>query len=369
MRVWLSGTSIHAPAQSAAALISAYTAGADGAVLVIHSTLDGKIVCSATDDLSLTTGDPGFLHEFEYLALKSKNTGALFKNVAGMPVRHSAQLQPLTIFLEELPVGMELVLDLSKAVATARLEFIQATCMIVKQSKASKKCIYLIQDIADISAIRTISQQASIILSSGDVEAVIDLATAHSLAGVMIATADCIRFAQKITAAKFSFGAIAEAEGGILNSQQFALLSTQPFVYAATTGSVLLCEDFHFQKRLLCDEKFVGQDIDTDNWSMGYARANSYCHVYQNDGIHIDIAPYIPPSVVPAPDDIEQRLRRLETQVLVALQNTPTYSGGGVGFRRGLLGDFSVETLVSSQRAAQASTVEIAVVNGDPGRH
>jgi hypothetical protein len=370
MRVWLSGAdSIHAPAQSAAALISSHTSGGDGAVLIVHPTFDRKIVCCPTDDLAHLTGHPGRLHEFEYRVLRRANIGATFKNIDGVPVRHNAQPQLLSILIEDLPADMDVVLDLTRAVTTARQAYVQAVLTTVAQSRVRKNYIYLIQDIADVATIRDITLQAILILCDRDTEAMIDRAIAHALAGAMLPRQDYIRFAPKIAGAPLALGAVVKADDGILDAQKFAELSAQPSVYAATTRSVLMSEQFHFRKRLLCDEDFAGREVDTDNWSLGYARANSYCHVYQDNGVHIDIAPYNPPPLPPPPNDIERRLRRLEIQVLVALEDTPTYSGGGVGVRRGLEGDFSVEALLSSQQAVQASTVEIAVINGDPGRH
>jgi glycerophosphoryl diester phosphodiesterase len=370
MRVWLAGDeSIHAPAQTLPAFISAYTSGGDGAIAIVHSTLDGKIVCCSSDDLTQLTGQPGQLHQLSYPVVRSTNIGANFKTIDGAPVRYNATPPLLKVMLEDLPADMEVVLDLARSIATPRRAFIERVMAIVVQSPPRKQWIYLIQDIADVEIIRRIVPEAAILLRASDCDRVVDSAVTRALAGVVLSFSDYLRLKPKLAAAAFSLGAIVEADAGVLDPPQYTELSTKPFVHAAVVRSVLLSESLHFERRLLCDEDFHGQEFDPDTWSLGYARANRYCHVYQNDGVHIDITPYNAPAMPPAPDDIERRLRRVEIQVLVALEDTPTYSGGGIGLRRGLVGDFSVDALVSSQQAVQASTVEIAVVNGDPARH
>jgi hypothetical protein len=190
------------------------------------------------------------------------------------------------------------------------------------------------------------------------------------LDAIIVARADFSGIAPRLAGASLKLGGIVEADGGLLDPAQLRELVRQPGVHAVLTRSVLGCQDLLLPYRTLCDESFRGRDMDVDNWALGYARANRYCHVYQDDGVRIDILPFEPSPEPALPHGgVERRLRRLESQVLQALDEAPHYSGGGAGFRRGLFGDFVSEARLSSAQATQASTAEIAVVNGDPGRH
>lgn len=54
---------------------------------------------------------------------------------------------------------------------------------------------------------------------------------------------------------------------------------------------------------------------------------------------------------------------------MVRMRDWPFYSGGGLGVVRGIDGDFVAEVSYRIARVAQATTLEMAVVNADPGAH
>ncbi len=71
----------------------------------------------------------------------------------------------------------------------------------------------------------------------------------------------------------------------------------------------------------------------------------------------------------PTGDPVADALHELKERSWYALKDWPFYSGGGVGFVPGILGDFSAEVDMASARAQQATTVEMAAVNVDPAAH
>jgi hypothetical protein len=119
---------------------------------------------------------------------------------------------------------------------------------------------------------------------------------------------------------------------------------------------------------VLASTSFQGERVDRDHFALGYAKANRFGEVFQQDGVHVRIDPY--PAISPPPSDpLEARLRRLENKIIDTAREWPYYSGGGVGCVSGIRGDFSAEVDYTAEIMAQATTLEMAVLNVDPGAH
>lgn len=117
------------------------------------------------------------------------------------------------------------------------------------------------------------------------------------------------------------------------------------------------------------DTDFAGARVDTAQVALGYAKANRFAQIRQQDGVHIDIAPYDDP-FPPAPATAEEaRLRRIENDLMYAARDWPYYSGGGLGTVVGIRGDFVAETEYRVEAVGQATTLEMAATNVDPGAH
>jgi hypothetical protein len=139
-----------------------------------------------------------------------------------------------------------------------------------------------------------------------------------------------------------------------------------PFVWSLATASTLDVASFAYPSWTWLAESFAGKEIDTDRIWVGYAKANKYAHVYQDDGLHVDIAPYDGVEPDP-PDEVHQELETLRERTWYALTDWPFYSGGGLGVVAGIDGSFAAEIDFSADRACQATMCELAVTNVDPG--
>ncbi|MBX9829069.1 MAG: hypothetical protein K2Y27_29280 [Xanthobacteraceae bacterium] len=350
-------------------MISAYTAGADGVMLVVHLSKDGRVVCCPSDDLAPLTGQPGRVSSSTAAELRLAEIGATFSDRHGKPVRHRARATLLSVLLEDLPSQLDIVIDLTQADQAAKPQLIERAAAAIAGGPRFRSILFVVRQTEDVAALRAATPRAAIAMTGADPEQALADGIRLGLDAIVVDKAGLTRVEPAIRSGSLALGAIVVPDGGLLDPAQLKELAARPGMHAALTRSVLACQQALLPYRTLCDETFRGRDIDTDNWAFGYARANRYCHVYQDDGVHIDILPFEPAARPPAPDDVERRLRRLEAQVLQALEETPYYSGGGAGLRRGIVGDFISEAKVSSAQATQASTLEIAVVNGDPGRH
>ncbi|MGW5675844.1 hypothetical protein ACWEV4_12330 [Streptomyces sp. NPDC003860] len=61
---------------------------------------------------------------------------------------------------------------------------------------------------------------------------------------------------------------------------------------AATARLVIAADSELLRHARRLDETVAGTHVDTRRFALGYAEANPYCHVIQDDGIHIRITPY-----------------------------------------------------------------------------
>jgi hypothetical protein len=164
-------------------------------------------------------------------------------------------------------------------------------------------------------------------------------------------------------------GAALLCTSGVPSVELLATVSKYSFITAITTTSVMAVSNTPRTLRTMVDETFRGREVDTETWALGYARVGSMCHVYQDDGVHIDIQPFHEPATPPSGDDVERRLRLLEGDVALLRKRTATYHGGGLGLVQGVEGSFVAEVEVHAERAAQGTMFELAALNANPGRH
>ncbi len=106
-------------------------------------------------------------------------------------------------------------------------------------------------------------------------------------------------------------------------------------------------------------ESFAGETVNQNRFAFGYAKGNPYCHVFQQDGVHVNIREYDGPTHA---DPVQEQLWNVA-------KTWPFYSGGGFGLRMPLEGDWAAEVDYTASRVGQATTVEMAAVNPNPGDH
>ncbi|HEX6682976.1 MAG TPA: hypothetical protein VF062_09290, partial [Candidatus Limnocylindrales bacterium] len=104
---------------------------------------------------------------------------------------------------------------------------------------------------------------------------------------------------------------------------------------------------------------FAGTTLDGRHYAFGYAKANRFARVFQDDGVRLSIEPYDGPMTGDA----------VTEQLWYAQRSWPFYSGGGFGLLAGVRGDFTAEVDISAAVASQATMCELAAVNVDPAAH
>lgn len=375
MQIFLAENSkVHAPASTLAGFVSACVAGADGAFLAVQQSRDGKLVVFGERELAAATGTSGVVRETDFADLKRLNIGAMFEDSDGNRARYSAQIMSLTATLRSLPGDLRLIVrPLSDGHVDTREAFVRAVVQCCLQESAAP--IYWLSERTEIEAVRRMAPTCQIAIDRTLFEAEGDALL--GLFDAVIAEHGDIGDASGLT----SLGARLErlhregqlGLGAIANSMDrvapYEKVAAWPFAWALAIQSVPSVQRQHHNCRTFVEERFAGRSVDTEYWSFGYARVGESCHVYQEDGVHVDIKPWVAPVRPPAPDLLESRLRRIEAQVGLALRRTGTYTGGGVGLVMGVEGAFSAEADVTSARAVQSTMVELAATNVNPARH
>lgn len=370
-----SSACVHAPASSLASFLSAYTAGASGAVISVQQTKDQRLVCFGNATIAVGSSAPvdRRVRDLTFAELRRANLGRDFRDWHGTPVRYTAEVASLAATLRALPADLECIIHLPAGVeATSRDAFVALVAREVLEQRPGSAI--LVAQPADAEVIRSITPDLPIVADA----AAIDLTTKHRLDGIVVAesaffengkpTELAQRIAKLKTDGRVLRGALLLPGSEVPTRELVTAAGGNPAVWAVTTASLLATPDVR-PERAVVDDKFRGTEPDLELWSFGYARVSTACHVRQEDGVHIDIQPYTAPDLPPPSDETERRLRRLEAQMGLALRQTPTYVGGGVGFVPGVDGPFAAEAEVTSQLASQATMVELAVTNVNPGRH
>jgi hypothetical protein len=152
--------------------------------------------------------------------------------------------------------------------------------------------------------------------------------------------------------------------------EEYLALQSHAFVWSVSTDSIVRAQSFIRHPLTLLTESFKGTKLKRSKFAFGYAKANRYPEVTQNDGVVVKIDPF-PKDQLPGPpkDDLDRRLKLIENSVIFSAKDWPYYSGGGVGVLQGIPGDFSAEVDYRVDKVGQATTLEMAVVNADPGAH
>ncbi len=181
----------------------------------------------------------------------------------------------------------------------------------------------------------------------------------------------------KVSGGKLPLGAILIEDGGPIDPGAYALLSEGNTFWAVIADSVIAAAAAVRPGWKWVDEQWKEsaenhEDVNADLWHLGYAKYNPehYCHVFPDNGIHIDIKAFTGDvTYKPTHDPIRDQLQHLLERTWESNKDWPFYSGGGVAFAPGIDGDFSAEVDVESKRAQQATTVEMAAINVDPATH
>jgi len=155
-------------------------------------------------------------------------------------------------------------------------------------------------------------------------------------------------------------------------SERLRIVEALDFVMAVTIPSTIHSANAVRTLRELESASFEGEVENPGRFHFGYAKANRFAHVYQHDGVHVQIRPYTGPPPIDAPrtgDRLEDRLQALEEAAWDAASEWPFYSGGGFGTAFGVEGNFVAEVDFEMETTSQATMCEMAITNVDPSRH
>jgi glycerophosphoryl diester phosphodiesterase len=335
------GNPLHAPENTAVSLLSAYTAGADALHFDLRRTLDGALVLTAREVEKQTLAE---LRRIDWSADFHPRGSPDFKyrqpGRAGVPIETFPEV--LDVLPDEVPLLIEVhsgADELARAFAerelTERVTVCSSDPRVLRDLKGMKRVLVLAEKEDSLAGL--------------DVD------------GVMLPAALLKPLERELE--KLPLGALVLVPpDGDLDA-----LRKKSFVSAALVDSV--SEVRARPSWTWLEESFAGKNVDTRRFALGYAKANKYAHVFQDDGIHVDIAEYDGQEQPAAPGSVEAQLQDLEARTWYALKDWPFYSGGGVGIVRPLEGDFRIEVDFGSERACQATMLEMAVTNVDPARH
>lgn len=385
------GSRVHAPENSLAAFVSAYVAGAGVLEFDLQLTKDHKLVLSHDGDTKRVTGEDGKIIGKTLAELKELDWSETYAPPGSEDFSYYTDpkrlLAPLVFpdVLNVLPEDAELLIELkhdSSLDTGLRDVFVAAACDGIEAYDAVARTVVYSKDRENLKAVR--ARLPGIRVAAFDFTLSLDdqlkLLEETGADGLVTALENVIENGQltdfgkalkKVCAdRKLVLGAVLyPRETGTFTKEEYEALRGEGFVWSASTDSMLAARAIVAREVLHVDDKFSGKKLDRDSWALGYAKANKYAEVKVDDGVHLVIDEYDAPFPSPSPDALERRLRRIEEKSLFTAKDWPYYSGGGVGYTRGIRGDFSAELDYLVEKAGQATTLEMAVLNVDPGAH
>lgn len=384
------GNRLHAPENTRLSLVSAYTGGAGVLQFSLQLTKDGHLVVShdaATDRLA---GRGGPIIDQTLSQIAKLDFSATFQPRLSPNFRYfnvASRLLAMETFpdiLDLLPEDVELLIELKHESSKAtgrRDEFVRKAVSVILQYGLEGRTVIYSKDGENLKLARQLAPTLRVSafdydLASGDQLKLLIESNADGLVTDVDSVFDGHRltpFGKELqlvfTERRLRVGAILypSRSPAVFTKAEWETLRDLPFVWSLSTDS-LFDTDFSRREILMTDEQFIGEEVNRSKYSFGYAKANKYARVYQSNGVHIEIAPYPAFSCLPN-DALEKRLNAIETKLTYIAKDWPYYSGGGVGVVFGIRGDFAAEVDYSVEQVTQATTLEMAVVNVDPGTH
>jgi glycerophosphoryl diester phosphodiesterase len=391
MRLIASGTGrCNAPELTRIAFISAFVAGADGFRLPLRLTSDKRVVVFEDETTDRLTGTAGAVSDLTLKEIRALDIGANFTEADGSRFSYSGRVESFGLLLDALPPNSYLVLELKpEPDASRRIELAsQAAAGIANRARQALTLVFAQEPDALAEFRKKCPGVATALYSpaKAGAQAIADAIIAKTDAvvlpvdvlvnaqGVLTPLAAEVRATQ--ASAKLPLGALSLTTGPF-PAPAYAALNAEKAIWGLVVESLVQAAVAVRPGWLWVDEQWGqkaanGEDVNTYLWRLGYAKYNPerYCHVFPDNGIHVDIKPFAGSTSFPSSgNSIEDELQKLRSRTWDALKDWPFYSGGGAGFVPGIEGDFSAEVDVESETAQQATTVEMAVLNADPGAH
>ena len=382
------GSRLHAPENSRSALISGYTAGADVIEFDLQLTKDGQLVLSHDPTTDRLTGKPGKILDLTIAELKAFDFSETFqpRNSPTFkyfpPKSRKLSIETFPAILEYFPENVDLLIELkhdSSLNTGRRDEFIRKIVNAVLAYDLKRRTVFYSKDPENLKLFRSLIPDVRIAAFDFELDLDRQIELMESLqADGLVTDLDSIFQEGKLTAAgaKLADACTGKRIGavlypyrkpGLFTREEWLALKDIPWIWSLSTDSMLDCAFTRHAIPLVTNEPFNG-DINRQLFALGYAKANEFAKVTHDGGVIIDIKDY-PPFPLTATDPMEARLEVIETKLMYTAKDWPYYSGGGVGYIPGIRGDFCAEVDYVVQTTSQASTLEMAVLNVDPGAH
>lgn len=374
------GNQAHAPANSRTALICAYAGGASVLHFATRLTADRRIVLAQADDIAAATGTEGRIGAMPLAALRQLDFSQRFTPRGSAPGDFNYfdpavegrryALDALDEVVDELPRDIDWLIEIRPDdAADAVAELLRSRGALSRSLLAFETTFAIARCKSRFPKVRTAlvlpAEQPLPETAPAGCDVLVVAAERFWRDGGW--TADAQRFSQRQGSDYFPLGAHL-ASAAAEDQRMLAAARVAGWVWGVCLGSTF---DFAALRPsyVHVDESFDGTTVDRTRFALGYAKANRFATVTWNNGIHIDIAPYAGDLPGSSGDAIERRLSRIEWDLIDVARQWPFYSGGGVGLVAGITDDFAAEVSYRVKEVGQATTLEMAVLNVDPGAH
>lgn len=368
-------------------MLSAYSSGADAVLIDVRKTSDGHLVLSADEDLMRLAGVSAIVETSTLKELRALNLAATFKPKNSPdffyfdPAVASRRLRidTLDATIDQTPDDLELIIaprTRSGGGNPAETEeLIAAILKTLVVRDAHARAILCCETTLTATRLREMEPKARIVIVGLSATELVRRGVAD---GLIVSASEIFTdgepsvagaaIAEAVASSGAKIGAIIRPLQRTLSAGDRVQWSKFDWIWGATSDS-LLDPGVRPEGIIHLQSDFRGAQIDTAAIALGYAKANKWARIHQSDGIHVEIAPYDGPLPVQTDDPIEARLQAIEDSLHFANRDWPYYSGGGLGTVVGISGSFSAEVEYRVQTVAQATTLEMAVTNVDPGAH
>ena len=368
------GNRLHAPTHSLLAAVSAYTGGGDALLLKVRATSDGVLVAAEEANLPGTdlaisgqTFEAAQAHDMA-AGWTPRNTapGSFQFNDPAVPDRR-LKLPQFEDLVDALPANFTLLMDV-RSLAAAQMDWL---IEFLEGRGRLPRSIVVTDDPDRVVALKQRRPGLQVAIAGSHlVETPADLALvplAEMISGTGWSDAGNTLLERRHNG-EWPLGLCLLATDAVPDAATLDLVAQEAAVWG-----VVLSSTFDVERRrasfIHCKSGFPGQAIDRRQFALGYAKSNRFAKVTCDDGVHVDIAPYDGPQPRWEGSELERRVERLEWDLINAAKEWPFYSGGGVGTIKGIGHDFAAEVTYRVERVGQATTLEMAVTNVDPGAH
>ena len=378
------GNRLHAPENTRTSLVSAYTAGAGALELDVQLTKDGRLVVSHDPTTERVAGSNHTIIDTDLADLRKLDVGETFRPRGAAefhyrrPEKPGDQIETFPHLLGELPADVAegggdeaRLVGRDRPPRRVREEDLRRDPRAVQDGRGDPLLEGPGQPAAGPRAAPGRAHRGFRLGDPGRRPAGADGGARRRRRGDRARgdprrdgqLTDTGRQLEKLHGERgLSVGAIVYLyrDPAVFTREEYEALREHPFVWSLATDSMFDVAPFVRSAQELVSESFDGTETNPRRFSLGYAKANKYAYVSQDDGVHVDIAEY---------DGKLKGDSELEEGVWYALKAWPFYSGGGVGYVDGIEGDFAAEVSYEASSVGQATTLEMAAVNVPPAAH